>query len=78
MIDYIEENSQDHQLSMRLLGPSLRKVLYARQENLDWRPLIKTQLQTLGRKLIATKRIDEKKKPGKAYRDFENGCVEIS
>lgn len=60
VIDYIEEHSQDHQLSMRLLGPSLRKVLYARQEELDWRPLVKTQLMTLGRKLTATKRLDEK------------------
>jgi len=66
--DFIEENSQDHQLSMRLLGPSLRKVLYARQENLDWRPLIKTQLQTLGRKLIATKRIDEKNQDMRALK----------
>jgi len=68
VIDFIEENSQDHQLSMRLLGPSLRKVLYARQENLDWRPLIKTQLQTLGRKLIATKRIDEKNQDMRALK----------
>jgi len=60
VIDYIEEHSQDHQLSMRLLGPSLRKLLYARQELLDWRPLVKTQLQTLGRKQIVTKRLDAK------------------
>ncbi len=45
---------------MRLLGPSLRKLLYARSEGLDWRPLVKSQLQTLGRKQQATKRLDSK------------------
>jgi len=50
LIDYLAEHSDDCQLSMRLLGPSLRKVLYARSEGLDWRPLVKSQLQTLGRK----------------------------
>ncbi len=60
VIDYIEQHSADHQLSMRLLGPSLRKLLYAREESLDWRPLVKTQLQTLGRKQQATKRLDSK------------------
>ncbi len=60
VIDFIEQHSADHQLSMRLLGPSLRKLLYAREELLDWRPLVKTQLQTLGRKQQATKRLDTK------------------
>ncbi len=60
VIDFIEQHSADHQLSMRLLGPSLRKLTYARQENLDWRPLVKRQLQTLGRKQQATKRLDTK------------------
>jgi len=69
LIDYIEEHSEDVQLSMRLLGPSLRKVLYARQENLDWRPLVKTQLQTLGRKQMATKRLDAKSHDLKCLRD---------
>jgi hypothetical protein len=55
LIDYLEQNSDDCQLSMRLLGPSLRKVLYARSEGLDWRPLVKSQLQTLGRKQPANK-----------------------
>jgi hypothetical protein len=59
VIDYLEQNSDDCQLSMRLLGPSLRKVLYARSEGLDWRPLVQSQLQTLGRKQEA-KRLDSK------------------
>src|SRR5690606_22505774 len=69
VIDFMEEHSQDHELSMRLLGPSLRKLLYARQESLDWRPLVKTQLQTLGRKQIATKRLDAKSHDLKCLKD---------
>jgi hypothetical protein len=62
VIDYIAENADDRQLSMRLLGPSLRKLLYARGEGIDWQPMIKSQLQTLGRKNTATKRLDSKTK----------------
>jgi hypothetical protein len=62
VIDYIDENADDRQLSMRLLGPSLRKLLYARGENIDWRPMIKSQLRTLGRKNESTKRLDSKTK----------------
>ncbi len=58
VIDFIAENSEDHQLSMRLLGPSLRKLQYARSEGLDWRPLVKSQLHALGRKQQAAKRLD--------------------
>ena len=69
VIDYIEQHSQDNQLSMRILGPSLRKLLYSRQELLDWRPLVRTQLQTLGRKLVTTKRLDTKSQDVKFLRD---------
>ena len=69
VIDFIEQHSADHQLSMRLLGPSLRKLLYAREELLDWRPLVKTQLQTLGRKQQATKRLDTKAHDVRCLRD---------
>lgn len=62
VIDYIAENADDRQLSMRLLGPSLRKLLYARGEGIDWKPMIKSQLQTLGRKNEATKRLDSRTK----------------
>ncbi|QDU45241.1 hypothetical protein Mal52_37320 [Symmachiella dynata] len=37
-----------------------RKLLYTREELLDWRPLVKTQLRTLGCKQQATKRLDTK------------------
>jgi len=68
VIDFIAENSDDRQLSMRLLGPSLRKLLYARAENIDWKPMVKSQLQTLGRKNDATKRLDSKAKDLSALR----------
>lgn len=60
VIDFIEEQAEDRQLSLRLLGPSLRKLKYAREEGIDWRPLIKSQLSALGRKQVATKRLDTK------------------
>ena len=60
VIDFIEEHSEDRQLSLRLLGPSLRKLKYARDEGIDWRPLVKSQLSNLGRKQVATKRLDNK------------------
>jgi hypothetical protein len=62
VIDYIAENSADKELSMRLLGPSLRKLQFARSEGLDWRSLVKSQLTTLGRKQQFTKRLDNKTK----------------
>ncbi len=62
VIDFISENADDRQLSLRLLGTSMRKLKYARSEGLDWRPLVKSQLQTLGRKLDATKRLDNRSK----------------
>jgi hypothetical protein len=69
VIDYIADNCEDRQISMRLLGPSLRKLSYARSEGLDWRPLIKSQLQTLGRKQQATKRLDNKSQDLRILRD---------
>jgi len=48
----------DRAISMRLLEPSFRKVIYARSEGLDWRPLVTTQLCTLGRKEDSSRRID--------------------
>ena len=69
VIDYIAENSEDHQLSMRLLGPSLRKLQYARSENLDWRPLVRSQLQALGRKQDATKRLDSRTRDLRIFRE---------
>ena len=58
VIDFMAENSEGRELSMRLLGPSLRKLQYARANGLNWRPLIKSQLTVLGLKQPATKRLD--------------------
>jgi len=69
VIDFIADNSDDRQLSMRLLGPSLRKLQYARSEGLDWRPFIKSQLQTLGLKQPATKRLDSKREDLRILRE---------
>ena len=68
VIDFIAENSDDRQLSLRLLGPSLRKLLYARSECVPWKPLVKSQLQSLGRKNEITKRLDTKSKDLQALR----------
>jgi hypothetical protein len=60
VIDYIAEHADDRQLSLRLLGPSLRKLLYSRSECIDWRPMVHSQLRSLGRKNDATKRLDNR------------------
>ena len=69
VIDFIGENSDDREVSVRLLGPSLRKLQYARQEGLDWRQLVKSQLQTLGRKQLATERLDTRTHDVRVLRD---------
>lgn len=58
VVDYIERNGDDRAISLRLLEPSFRKVIYAQSEGLDWRPLVMTQLKTLGRKEDTSRRID--------------------
>lgn len=62
VIDFFADHADDRQLSLRLLGPSLKKLTYARQEGVDWRPLVESQLQTLGKKNDASKRVDNKSK----------------
>jgi hypothetical protein len=58
VVEFIEKNGDDRAISMRLLEPSFRKVLYARSEALDWRPLVMTQLRTLGRRPDPSYRVD--------------------
>jgi hypothetical protein len=72
VIDFIGENSESRELSMRLLGPSLRKLKYARAEGLDWRPLVKSQLKTLGLKQPATKRLDNKARDVRVLKEAIN------
>src|ERR1017187_8034673 len=42
VVDFIEQYGDDRAISLRLLEPSFRKVLYARSEGLDWRLLVLT------------------------------------
>jgi hypothetical protein len=58
VVTFIEHNGDDRAISLRLLEPSFCKVIYARSEGLDWRPLVMTQLKTLGRKEDQSRRID--------------------
>ena len=49
VVDFIGEFSATRELSLRLFEPSLRKVLYARSANADWRQLVASQLHEIGR-----------------------------
>lgn len=49
VVDFIAQFSATRELSLRLLEPSLRKVLYAREEGVDWRQLVASQLHEIGR-----------------------------
>ena len=60
VVTFIEQNGDDRAISMRLLEPRFRKVIYARSEGLDWRPLVMTQLKTPRRKEDTSRRIDAK------------------
>lgn len=59
VVDFIEANAEDRTISLRLLEPSYRKLIYARSEGLDWRPLVLTQ-PTHRRKEDVSRRIDAK------------------
>jgi hypothetical protein len=60
VVDFIERYGDDRAISLRLLEPSFKKVLYARSEGLEWRHLVLTQLKSLGRKEDTSRRIDAK------------------
>lgn len=48
VVDFIAEFSATRQLSLRLLEPSCKKVLYAKTVGVDWKELVATQLQEIG------------------------------
>ena len=52
VVDYISEFSATRELSLRLLEPSFRKVLYARNAGVDWRQLVASQLHEIGRTAV--------------------------
>jgi quinol monooxygenase YgiN len=60
VVTFIEQYADDRAISLRLLEPSFRKVIYARSEGLDWRPLVLNQLKSLGRKEDTSRRLDAK------------------
>ena len=49
VVDFIAEFSDTRELSLRLLEPSFRKVIYAREEGVDWRQLVASQLHEIGK-----------------------------
>ena len=49
VVDFVSEFSATRELSLRLLEPSFRKVIYAREEGVDWRQLVASQLHEIGR-----------------------------
>jgi hypothetical protein len=52
VVDYIAEFSATRELSLRLLEPSFRKVIYARDAGVDWRQLVASQLHEIGHNAI--------------------------
>ncbi len=49
VVDFMAEFSATRELSLRLLEPSFRKVIYAREEGVDWRQLVASQLHEIGK-----------------------------
>ena len=58
IVDFIEQNGSEKQLSLRLLSPAIRIYRFCTEQGLDWRPMLLAQLQTLGRPSVPTKRND--------------------
>jgi hypothetical protein len=48
VVDFIAKAGGSRQLSMRLYEPSLRKVVYALQNGIPWRELVRCQLDQIG------------------------------
>ena len=47
VVDFIEQHAGDVGLSLRMLKPSFNRVLYAREEGIDWQSLVRAQLQAM-------------------------------
>ena len=62
IVDFIEEQGSEKQLSMRLLTPAIRIYKFCNEQNTDWRPVLLAQLQNLGRPAAATKRVHSQEK----------------
>lgn len=66
VIDFIEQNCTEKQISMRLLGPAMRKFAYARSEGIEWQSLLMSQLQALGQRKDVNKRSENQTKDHRA------------
>ena len=69
IIDFIADNSEDRQLSMRLLGPSLRKLSIRQGRGAGLAAIGEVPTSNLGRKQQATKRLDTKSRDMKLLRE---------
>jgi len=49
VVDFIAQYASTRELSLRLLEPSFRKVIYAKIVGVDWRDLVRSQLDQIGR-----------------------------
>ena len=48
VVDFIEKAGGTRRLSMRLWEPTLRKVEFALEQGIDWKPLVRCQLDQIG------------------------------
>lgn len=60
VVGFIERSGGTRQLSMRMYEPSLRKVQYALDAGIDWRELVRNQLDQLGSKENLPRPLDSK------------------
>ena len=67
IVNFIAEFASTRELSLRLLEPSFKKVVYARQERIDWRDLVRSQLEQIG----ASDKVQHQ-----GSKDFERACLE--
>jgi hypothetical protein len=68
VVDFIADFSATRELSLRLLEPSYRKVIYARQAGIDWRDLVRSQLDQLGS--------EDRERRASEAKAFELACLE--
>ena len=67
IVNFIAEFASTRELSLRLLEPSFKKVIYARQERIDWRDLVRSHLEQIG--------ASDKVQP-QGSKEFERACLE--
>ena len=48
VVEFIAQHGSTRELSLRLLEPSYKKVIYAQQVGIEWQDLVKSQLDQIG------------------------------